>query len=782
MKRGLLYGLCVISVYSTSVRAEIKENNLKLFYDEPAKEWTEALPVGNGHLGAMIFGGVKEEKIQFNEATLYVGEPRDYSRPGASTHLGTIRQLVFDGKQKEAESLAMKEFMSDPITQMPYQPFADIELSFSDLGDATDYQRELDLNNAVARTTFKADGVTYTREVIASYPDKVIAVRISADQPGKLTFTAGFKSPHKGSKIEKSSDHEIRLFGKLRNNYQNKRPKTSVKISNPLRFEARMQGHLNGGTMSVANGKLSVQAADAVTLLIVADTSYVNFQDVSGDPTEGCKAIMTAVENRDWDAIKSTHTKDYQELFNRVSIDLGSNKNPSLPTDDRLERAVKSNDSDFAALLFQYGRYLLISSSRPGGQPANLQGIWNDRLDPPWGSRYTVNINTEMNYWPAELTNLMECHEPLLRSLEELAVSGARTAKNLYNARGWVIHHNFDLWRGTAPINGADHGIWVTGGAWLCQHLWWRYQYQEDPAFLERAYPLMKGAAQFCADFLQEDPRNHKGWLISTPSHSPEHGGLVAGPSMDHQIIRNLFSNVISASEILDRDAEFRTKLEQLKSRIAPNQIGKHGQLQEWLEDKDDIKSKHRHVSHLWGLHPGKEINWKDTPDLFQAAQKSLKYRGDAATGWSMGWKVNFWARFLDGDHANLILNNLVQPPKKRAGGLYPNLLDAHPPFQIDGNFGVTSGIVEMIMQNHLTMEDNSTLIHLLPALPKEWSEGSITGLCARGQIELDLEWNANTLREAKLLSKKDQTITVLYKDAYKKLSLEANKPLVFKP
>jgi alpha-L-fucosidase 2 len=728
-----------------------------LWYNKPANIWTDALPVGNGRLGAMVFGGTAHERIQFNESTVWTGEPHDYAHKGASKYLEQIRELLWAGKQKEAEDLAMKEFMSEPIRQKAYQALGDLLIDTPGVESPAGYKRSLDLDTGIAATEFTAGGVTYKREVFASYPASVIVVHLTSSQP--VSYTATLKCAHTDCKGGES------LIGKVEDS--------------AIRFEA---------------GLVTVNDATSTTLILAAATNFNSYTDVSGDPAERVKSILGAARNMGYENLRAGHIRDHQALFRRVTLELGTTEAAKLPTDERIAAFAKGSDRSLVALLFQYGRYLMIASSRPGGQPANLQGVWNDSNKPPWDSKYTDNINTEMNYWPVEETNLSECQMPLFDALEDLSKTGAVVAREHYSARGWVVHHNFDLWRGAAPINASNHGIWQTGGAWLSTHLWEHYLFTGDAIFLRRmAYPLMRGAALFFVDSLVKDPKTGK--LYTGPSNSPEQGGLVMGPTMDREIVRTLFGEVIAAAKILNVDGELRQQLTAMRSEIAPLAIGRYGQLQEWMEDKDDPKNEHRHVSHLWAVYPGSEIAPYGTPDLFKAARQSLIYRGDAATGWSMGWKINLWARFLDGDHAYKILQNLISPAsdgRPSRPGLFVNLFDAHPPFQIDGNFGATAGITEMLLQSQDPHGTPTSLtpvqageegfIHLLPALPSAFPNGKVTGLRARGDFDVSIQWANGKLVRALITARVAKPLTVRYLGNEKHYMMRAGQTITVGP
>lgn len=759
--------LALLSISTLAAAAVPPQGDLILWYDKPATKWEQALPVGNGHLGAMIFGAADKERIQFNEHTVWTGKPRSYARKGAVNHLPKIRELLFAGKQREAENLAMKEFMSDPIRQLAYQPCGDLLIESTGQGKPSDHRRWLDLDSATAVTEWSADGVKHRRETFASHPANLLVTRITSDQPGKTRASIRLGSPHKNHRITLEKPATLVLRGKVQ--------------EDGVAFEARAVVLHQGGTLVENADSIDITSADSIEIRLTAATNVESWKSLAADPAKKVAATLARSSAKSYASILEAHLADHRQLFRRVKLDLGRTPDADRTTDLRIADFRNGKDPQLATLLFQYGRYLLIGSSRAGGQPANLQGIWNDSLKPPWDSKYTCNINTQMNYWPAGPTDLGECNQALFTALHELRESGAITAREHYGARGWALHHNFDLWRGTAPINNSNHGIWITGAPWLSLHLWEHYLFTGDKDFLRESWPVLRDCAVFFTDYLIEDPETKT--LISGPSNSPEQGGLVMGPTMDHQIIRDLFRAVSQSARILGTDAELAAQLDGMIPRIAPNKIGKHGQLQEWMQDKDDPKNKHRHVSHLWAIYPGSDITWQQA-DLFKAARQSLIHRGDAATGWSMGWKTNLWARFLDGDHAYLILNNLLQPigRSKGMGGLYPNLFDAHPPFQIDGNFGATAGIAEMLLQSHIPIQSDGAprfLIHLLPALPSTWPEGSITGLKARGGVTVDLSWKNGKLVQAKLLPKYSGVLHVKVGDKTRELKAEAGKAIV---
>lgn len=736
---------------------------LRLWYPRPASQWVEALPLGNGRLGAMVWGGGKHERIQLNEDTLYAGGPYDATPPGALAALPKVRELLFAGEYAQAEALANASMIAVPNKQMPYQPLGDLALDFFEISETSGYRRELDLDTAVAMSSFEARGLQHRRDVFVSPVDQVVAVRLSGDKPGRISLRIGLDSDQPDAAVVADGEAGLLLHG---------RNAAAFGIDGKLRYALRLRVLPQGGMLRQTNGRIEVRDADAVVLLLSAATSYRRHDDVSGDPAAITRAQLDKAASKSWQSLHDAHVSAHQTLFRRIAIDLGRSdpEIAALPTDARVARFAEGRDPELAALYHQFGRYLLIASSRPGSQPANLQGIWNDLLQPPWESKYTININTEMNYWPSEANALHECVEPLERMLFELAEQGADTARRMYGAPGWVVHNNTDLWRATTPPDGAQWALWPMGGAWLLQQLWDRWDYGRDLAWLRKVYPLFKGAATFFAATLVQDP--HTKAMVTAPSISPENqhpfgAALCAGPSMDAQLLRDLFGQCIEASQTLGVDADFASQLVALRERLPPHRIGKAGQLQEWQQDWDmDVpEPQHRHVSHLYALHPSSQINVRDTPALAAAAQRSLALRGDEATGWGTAWRLNLWARLRDGEHAYKVLAMLLSPQRT-----YPNLFDAHPPFQIDGNFGGTAGITELLLQSW------GGTVFLLPALPKAWATGSVQGLRVRNAAAVDLSWKDGRLARAVLRSDKGGDYEVACGDATLQLRLAANE------
>ena len=786
MKKTLL--IAFIAMISLSCSSQNSE--LKLWYDAPARQWTDALPLGNGRLGAMVFGTPAQERIQINEETIWGGGPHNNVNYDAKDGLAEIRQALWEGRRSDAQALCDQYISSKSAHGMPYQTAGSLILDFDGNTHFTDYYRELDLNRAVALTRFKADGVEYTRESFVSFPDQVIVMRLTASAKGKISFKSSYNLPYREDRILSQS---AQVNGKQATMTISCKGDDHEGIEGKIRFTDKTLIVPEGGQMTADDNTIAVTGADAVTIYISIGTNFVNYQSVDGNENQAADRWIEPLSKGKvkYDKMLAAHIKEYQKQFGNVTLDLGTNDQAKLPTDQRVAQFASTFDPQLVSLYFQFGRYLLISSSQPGGQAANLQGIWNESRQAPWDGKYTTNINVEMNYWPAYVCGLSLTFDPFLQLVKDCAEHGKETAA-MYGCRGWTLHHNTDIWRSTGAVDGAYNGMWPTGAAWFCSQIWDGYLFNQDPQYLKEIYPIMKSACEFFIDFLVEEPVSGNKYLVIAPSYSPENaphvqdvlgkGNIttVFGATMDNQMMADLFGNTIEAAALMGENAAFVDTLKNIQSRLAPMKIGSWGQLQEWFEDWDDPKDNHRHVSHLWGMYPGRQITADGTPDLFKAVRTSLEARGDESTGWSMGWKVCLWARLLDGDHAYKLIQDQLKPARSRgfggSGGTYNNLFDAHPPFQIDGNFGCTAGIAEMLVQSH------TGKIVLLPALPSVWKDGTVKGLQCRGGFILEeLTWKDGKPATVKVRSNAGGKLNITWNGKDQTLDTKSGKVYTIK-